>query len=237
MTNTPREHTRDTHFSIFPYEGSQFEEDIFALVEQSVIPREVLLNLAALGHNELDDETSKRKKWIVINDLIKTAGDPASMQPATRELLQAGAPDAIVDWNQQWNKEARASYEDMYYTVNNLAKVVYSNNSHSVDDKNERAKRAVGAAKGLWRAVVARHRPEWLENPDTHFAPRVSFGNVYDDVTKKTKCARIISHTALSDPLVYSTYNEAKTTGVRGIADKGIESLRLLLSDEHPELL
>ena len=237
MTNSTHESPRDNLFRLFPYEDSQFEEDIFALIEQGVLPREVLLNLAAIGHYELDDETGKRKKWIVINDLIENISDPASMRPVTRELLHADAPDAIVDWNQGWNKEARASYEHMYYSVYDLVRVVYADNSHSTKDRDERVRRAVAVAKSLWRTVLVRHHPEWLENPDTHFAPRVSFGNVYDGVTKKTKCARIISHTALSDPLVYSTYHEATTTGIRGIASKGIKSLRLLLSDEHPELL
>lgn len=237
MADTSREHTQDTLFHVFPYENSWFEESLFDLIRQGILSNDVLLKLSAFGHNETDGETSRRKRWVIINDLIKSGGDHEQMRPDTQELLLADLPDAIVDWNLNWNKEARASFDEMYYSVNDLARVIYESEGSLAKDKDLRAQHAVGVAKNLWRTIVVRHHPEWLEKPDVYFAPRISFGNVYDSVSEKTKRARIIGHTALSDPLVYATYNEAKTTGVRGIASKGIESLRLLLSDEHPELI
>jgi len=225
-------------FSLYPYTGSALESGVIQLIEEGTVREDVLFLLASFGHQQTDKETEHRLSWLILKDIVTHARNPDDMRADTLALLTKEAmPDAIIDWNLRLNDHVRKSFEHMYYSVGDLAGVLGEHTFAHVDDKDEGYRRSRAVAKGLWRAVVARHHPEWLSDHTTYFAPRISFETVYDSVSDKTMKSRIIGHAVLGDPLIYDTYLEAKTTGVKGIAEKGIESLQLLLSEEHPELL
>ena len=236
MSNIPKSNRELTLFSLYPYGNTDFEEQIEDHINAGNLPEDVLFRLAAIGTNQVDSE-GNRLSWVTLKDLIDHAHDHELLRDDSAALLTSAPPNAIIDWYINVNQHVRRTYDDMYYSVGNLTRVIRENNFMDIDDVDERIRISRGVAKGLWRSIVARHHPEWLADPDTYFAPRISFGTVYDGVTERTKKSRIIGCAVLSDPLLLNTYTEAKTVGIRGIAEKGIESLRLLLSDEHPELI
>lgn len=224
-------------FRFYPFDGTPIEQEAFELIKEGLLPREIMFKLAQFGFLEGDPETGKRRSWAILRNLIDTARSPDAMREDTRALLDGDMPDAIIDWNLGTNKSARTGFEHMYYSVGNLATVIHENAGESDVDPEFRRQISRTVAKGLWRVMVTRHHPEWLQNPNRYYVPSVYHSTVYDGVSPRTMQRRIIRYAVLSDPLVHSTFTEAQTTGVRGIGKKGIESLRFLLQDEHPELL
>jgi hypothetical protein len=86
--------------------------------------------------------------------------------------------------------------------------------------------------------MVQRFHPEWLEEPSNYFpSGSIDIFLTFHEIGEKRQRRGIVSHAVFSDPLVMSFYQEALQTGVRGLGRVGIEDLRLLLTEEHPDLM
>ncbi len=186
-----------------------------------------------------------------MEDMARNIDRPNRMRPVTREILWGELPDAIVDINSRVNYPSYPKFEPMYYRMADLASAIHRRRTatgQSLPDMpyerslytpyQDEQSRCRGIARPLWRLLVQRSHPEWLENPKEYYPSSYigTFCVVYA-ISESRQRRGIVSHAVLSDELVMSTYQEATSTGVRGIGPLGREDLRLLLSDEHPELL
>lgn len=184
-------------------------------------------------------------------DMVKNAETPERMRAQSRALLEDELPDAIVDINSRHNYHAYPKLEPMYYRKADLANAIHRRRVASgkaleevpydrrlyVRTQDEES-RCRAIARPLWRLMVQRFHPEWLETPGDYFPSSYigTFAVVYD-ISEARQRRGVVNCAVLSDPLVMSVYEEAVTTGVKGIGQMGKEDLRLLLSEEHPELL
>lgn len=225
--------------------------EVSTLIEAGHLPPDALFRLTSVGQRTSDDPEHPHHflNWVMMLDMVDHARQPDKMQPYTRDVLYGKLPDAVVDVNSRVNHPAYAMMEPMYYRMADLVRTVrqrreangqalpdkpYDRRLHTVQDELSRCK---AIARPIWRLIVQRTHPEWLENPGDYFPSSYigTFCVVYD-ISEPRQRRGIVTHAILSDPLVHAVYQEAETTGVKGIGPVGREDLRLLLLDEHPEL-
>lgn len=236
MSRPPETAADPSSFLIYPDGWTGPDGALEKLIGEGKLPPTILFKLASFGCTESDPVTGKRLVHVTIKDLVTNAESPELMTAKTRELLFGPMPDAIIDWEMGSNIDVYRSFDDMYYRVYDLQTVIVEQATAAGNTSEGLRERSRAAAKGIWRAIVTRHHPEWLKDPGPYYVPTVFHLNVYE-AKPPTMRRRIIGQAVLSDPLVYATYVEATKVGVKGIGTKGKASLRALLSEEHPELM
>ncbi len=251
MTNAETQGDRVLFYS-HNYSNTRAGNQVEALISEDVLPFDALFRLSSVGHRVVDQECSrqypKTLEWNLLQDMITHANEPDSMRGDTRELLLGELPKAIIDPDSYRNREFYAQLDPMYYRLADLANAIKRRradegetlteapaSSNRSIERLERG-RCLGLARPLWRVMVQRVRPEWLENPEDYYHPTLSFFNEVPQASERTMRSRVIARTVLSDTVVVDTYYEAVETGVVNIGPSGKESLRYLLVDEHPEL-
>lgn len=220
------------------------------LIEDGKLPFDTLFRLASVGY-KTGRGGSTLLNWLMMTDMLKHADTPGKMRARTRALLEGELPDAIVDVNSGYNYPAYSKLEPLYYRRADLVSAIHKRRAASGQAlveapydrrlhvrSQEEISRCQGIARPLWRLLVRRFHPEWLETPGDYF-PSGYIGPfcVSYQYSENSQRYGVVTHAVFSDPLVMSIYEEATTTGVKGIGPMGREDLRLLLSDEHPELL
>lgn len=221
------------------------------LIEAGVLPYDTMFRLLVAGQkaDHIQGNTHEFLNYALIRDMVLHSRYPEQMRPETQELLWGELPDAVVDINSRVNNQSYSELEVVYYRLADLARAVkqrrlasglslaeepYDRRLHT--RTQEEWARCRGIARPIWRLIVQRFHPEWLQHPSDYFCRTfISFNTVYE-IGEPRMRRGIVSHALISDPLVMSIYQEAITTGVRGIGRMGKEDLRVLLSDEHPEL-
>jgi hypothetical protein len=238
-------------FYLYNYDHWGAAGEVHELIEAGCLPPDTFFRLAYVGQqtDPTYERGSKSLNYTLMLDMVQNVNRRRSMRPETRQLLEGDLPNAVVDVNSNYNYPSYAMLEPMYYRMADLASAIqrrretcgqtipeapFDRRLHTVQD--ERA-RCLGIARPLWRLIVKRFHPEWLENPSQYYPARYigPFAVVYS-IGENRMRRGIVSHAVISDPLVMSIYQEATETGVKGIGRVGKEDLRLLLSDEHPEL-
>lgn len=222
------------------------------LIEDGKLPFDTFFRLASVGYmaDHATGDSSTYLNYNLMLDMVRHIDAPDSMRAETQEILYGELPNAIVDVNSRSNYPAYTRLDPLYYRMRDLVRAVKQRRLETgqtlpddsfdgrlhVRDQDEWS-RCKGIARPLWKLMVKRFHPKWLETPSDYFRSyHISFNTVYY-IGKAAMRYGVVSHAVFSDPLVLSIYNEAITTGVRGIGPKGKEDLRLLLSEEHPELL
>lgn len=253
--NSPNREPVGLPFDLYDYDQyhSGIEGKVNELIEAGRLPFDTFFRLASVGYKaeDTDEGYSIYLNYILMHDMVEHADAPDLMRPETQEVLYDELPDAIVDVNSSTNYRSYAKLEPMYYRRIDLARAIqrrrldtgqalpeapYDRRLHVVhQDEWSRCRRI---AWPIWRLMVQRFHPEWLETPEDYYPSAYigMFAVVYSISEPRMKRG-IVSHAVFSDPLVLSIYEEAVATGVRGIGPLGKEDLRLLLLDEHPELL
>lgn len=252
MADAPIGEREKPWFIPYHFEGLEVIQNIEGLMEAGRLPFDALFRLASIGHCQpdllSDSDRPQRLSWVLMHDMVAHADTPETMRPDTQKLLWGDRPDAIIDWAQNANWRAYAQLDPMYYRMANLARVIKQRRAeqgktvteipagwHTTPKELEK-ERCFGLARPIWRVIIQRTHPEWLDRPRDYYAPTWSFNNVYE-AGERTMRRRITDFSVLSDSVVLKMYTEAKETGVRGIGPVGRQSLRTLLSDEHPELM
>lgn len=246
MTISRRFETREPlPFNLYDY----YEHDdpipmISSLMRQGKLPFDSLFRLSAIGCRQVDPENPQHLlQWRVLHDMADNGGDPSKLNPVTQDILFGPQPDAVIDCWQSSNSKAYTLLDPMYYRLANLTRSVrelrlergtYLDRLPSHMDSPE-SQRCRALSRSLWRVIVKKIHPEWLENPADYCPPTIYFGSVYYP-TERTMQRRNVGRAVISDPTILGVYTEAVETGVKGIGPSGKESLRKLLIDEHPEL-
>lgn len=239
-------------FLLDEYEHFGVAGHVNQLIEAGQLPPDTFFRLASTGYKvDHDRNPNRHLSYALMCDMVDHAEKPDTMRTDTQELLWGDLPDAIVDVNSRINYRSYPMLDPMYYRMMDLVSAVHQrrvaagqaladepfNRRLHVRLQDERS-RCLGIARPLWRLMVNRFHPEWLETPKEHF-PSTCIGDISTVyfLGERTMRHGIVSHAVLSDPLVMQVYEEATSTGVKGIGKVGKEDLRLLLSEEHPELL
>lgn len=217
-------------------------------IEAGILPDDAIFRLASIGRGQSDpNDPQTSLRWSMLIDMANIT-NVSDLNPVTHELLFGPEPDAVIDFWPNYNKQFYQDMDIMYYRLKHLVEAIREKRedegrkigpSHDYQFANGHieleARRCKSLAKPLWRTIIKRTNPEWLENPQDYYHPLISFGNVYY-VNDRTAQSRIVSASIISDSAVLSVYEEAVDTGVIGIGPQGKESLRRLLAEEHPEL-
>lgn len=222
------------------------------LIESGALPYDTFFRLTSVGQ-KADQEPGNTREFMnygLMRDMVDHIDDPDKMRPETRELLWGELPDAVVDINSRTNYWFYSGLDPIYYRMVDLAEVVkqrrqatgqtlpdepYNGRLHT--RTQEEWARCCGIARPIWRLIVKRFHPEWLENPGDYFYSAYigTFATVYT-IGEPRMRRGIVNHAVISDALVKTIYEEAASIGVRGIGRVGKEDLRVLLAEEHPEL-
>jgi hypothetical protein len=230
--------------------GDRFIQDLAPHVEAGRLPYDVLFRLASIGYNQPDllDDSRKSLRWVLLHDILENSDDPGAMRPDASALIGGNAPDAVVDWYQSENHKFYARLDPMYYRMGNLVRVIRRQREEAGKTITEvpedwyhtpaqyERNRCKGLAQPIWRNIVQRLHPEWLTRSHEFHLPLIGYTHIYS-LGKRTEENQVLGRAVISDTAVYDFYQEAVKTGVVGIGPAGRESLRELLSDEHPELL
>lgn len=243
--------TEDLSFVSRDYENTAAGNQLEELIDQGKLPFDTLFRLTSIGRGIEDPEDTdvfpNALRWKLLTDMIDNAENPEVMRSDTRELLWGDVPDAVIDVSNYTNKKFYAQLNPMFYRLADMAIAVQQRRetegqtvsevppSVQMGTEDYEWRLCVGLARPIWRLIVQRTHPEWIQNPGDYYSPTISFNEVYH-AGDKTMRKRLIGDTVLSDTIVFETYQEATETGVVGIGPAGKESLRFLLMDEHPEL-
>jgi hypothetical protein len=185
---------------------------------------------------------------MLTGDIARNWKHPEAMRKDTLRLLLGPRPDVIVDWNSRYNADQYPKLDTMYYRMDNLATAIRNKRADQgqtvtqlppgayISLQDFEFRRCLGLARPTWRAIVNRFRPDIMHNAREYYEPIVTFNEVYYP-GERTMQRRVVGHTVLSDGLMLQAYEEAKSTGIKGVGAGSRESLRLMLTDEHPELL
>ncbi|CAN5154398.1 hypothetical protein BH09PAT3_BH09PAT3_6670 [soil metagenome] len=226
------------------------DEVIEAAIATDQLPFDTWLRLRAVGDYVPDWQGEERLlSHGIAKDIAEHVSAPEDMRPDTKRLLWGDRPDGVIDWEQSTNRQAYTTLDVMYYRMANLARVIKQQRKldgatvtevpdkwYVTPDEFENT-RCFGLARPLWRIIVQRTHPEWLERPAQYCSSTTfTMWSGARELSEGTMKRRIIGAAVFSDEVVYDIYEEATRTGVKGIAAKGRESLRNLLADEHPEL-
>lgn len=225
-------------------------QEVGELIEDGKLPFDTLFRLASVGY-KTGRGTSTYLNYIMMANMVKHVDTPTKMRSDVQALLDGELPDAIVDVNSSYNYPAYSKLEPLYYRKEDLVNAIHKRRVASGQAlveapydrrlhvrSQEEISRCRGIARPLWHLLVRRFHPEWLETPGDYF-PSGYIGHfcVSYQYSEASQRYGVVTRAVFSDPLVMSIYEEATTTGVKGIGPMGKEDLRLLLSDEHPELL
>src|SRR5690606_21284717 len=95
-----------------------------------------------------------------------------------------------------------------------------------------------GIGRRIWRPIIERTHPEWIEEYEKYTPSGcIGRGDVqWREFGERRRLRMLVGAAVLRDDTLWDVYQESVTTGVRGIADGGNESLRRLLAEEHTEL-
>ena len=239
-------------FYLYDLDWHRLGDKVQGLVEDGTLPFDSLFRLAAVGHCErdptvVDGEFSNRLIWNILNDIAVHDGDKDALRPDTCELLWGERPDAIVDWYTGSNHPAYPQLDPMYYDMADLARIIYARRKEEgktitevprgswYDPEEQESHRCFGLARPIWRVIVRRIHPEWMDNPADYYAPTIRFNQVYY-ASEAAQRRRIVGHAVISDTVVFSLYKEATESGIKGVGPVGREDLRTMLAEEHPEL-
>lgn len=243
-------------FHLYDYDGWPPARELEELIEDGTLPHDTFFRLAGVPNRLTDplDESDYPSLLTanLIHDMLANYDNPDAMRADTRNVLWGELPDALVDPNLfRGNEDVYKQVDPLYYTMTDLAQIIkekreeasrsipemgFEKRSQTVQDEWSRC---VGIARPIWRTIVQRKHPEWLEDPSPYY-PSSYIGHfcvVYEIGPKRMKRG-VVTCAVLSDPLVHDVYEEVVATKVKGgIGKGGQESLRRLLMDEHPELM
>lgn len=235
-------------FELYPETiNDRDHQAVAAHVTAGLLPPDTLFRFASIGYAELDPrQRTSRLGWALLQDAIEHAEDWNRMRPHTRTLLEGPLPDAVISiWP---NYETYPLLDTMYYGLRDAARAIRDYRADTgqtiteippfspYDDVAEaEARRCFALARPLWRTIIERIHPEWLDQPRLYWPPTVSFNQVYYP-SNRTAARRIVGAAVISDSVVLDIYNEAKKNGVKRIGPAGQETLRRLLLEEHLEL-
>jgi len=227
-------------------------KDINGLVEEGRLPTDTLFRLASVGQRVDSATRSTYLNFTMMAEILKYINSPDQMREETQKILFGDLPDAVVDINSAHNYPFYEELDMTYYRMEDLVRTVHNrrsawgqalpderyNGSLRIRVPQDEWSRCQAIARPIWRLIAQRSHPEWLENPSDYFFSRYigNFCCIYE-IGESTQRRGIVSHAVFSDPLVFSIYEEAISSGVKGIGKVGKEDLRLLLLDEHPELM
>jgi hypothetical protein len=243
------ERTEPLPFSSYWYDGLELYDSFQSLIEEGTLPFDAAFRFAAIGDNQRDPENPRRRlSWNLLQDMVAHAGVPDTMRPETQILLYGERPKLIVDDNISGNRPAYRLLDPMYYHLGNLGHVIREDRAdrgktitevprHWTDTPQEHEWNAcVGLARPIWRVLISRTRPDIITHPKEFVRPTITMDQVYY-ASERSARRRAIGQAVISDSVVLKIYQEAVTTGVKGIGPAGRRHLRTLLSDEHPELI
>ncbi len=231
------------------YDDSPIVQTLQAHIDAGLLPFDTLMRIATIPSEQTDEGGEYRLAWVLMHDIAHNAENPKKMRADSRKLLTSELPTAFVDCNARYNEDAYTQLDTMYYRMGHLARAIRSRREdegkhtevtpamREYTPREYELRHCVGLARPLWRALVARAMPSVLENPGLYFPASYigSFCNVYH-LGKRRVARQALGSTVIRDDVVMELYNEAVQTGMRGVGVKGREDLRILLSDEHPEL-
>lgn len=236
------------------YPDSRPVKELDGLIESGKLPFDTLFRLASIGRVVDDATRSTYLNFTMMLEMIECDGKLDLMRESTRRLLTDELPDAIVDINSGHNHPFYSLLDPVYYRMMDLARTIHFRRvaqGKNIPDESYKIgtglkvpqdewSRCRALASPIWKLMVNRFHPEWLENPDIYYPNGYIGGwgsSTYYEYGIKKEQRGIVSHAVFSDPLVRSFYEEICQIGVDGIGPVGREDLRLLLKDEHPELM
>lgn len=237
-------------FDLPTYHGSALIHSVESHIDAGRVPYDTLFRLASIGANQIDATGGRELRliWVVLNDINEHADNPTSMRAETHALLFGEPPDAVIDQVQtQVNRESYKQLDQMYYRLADFATVIKERRALRGKTVTEVPRRwdftpdeletnwCYRLARPIWRTIIQKRHPEWLDRPEDYYTPTISFNEVYY-AGEKLMRRRLVGAAVLGDALVSSFYSEAREIGIRGVGPEGKETLRQLLEEEHPEL-
>ena len=241
--------------------GFGLEAEARKHMQEGSLAEDTLLRLSIIGAQVVDQAAEGLKRVNVLEALLAHVEEGAPLDADINELLYGQPPCVLLNFDHQDRETINTitqRYKDPYYTKNDLALAIKERRRQEgktihtswVDYTRTSARSwtedsvANGIAHGVWRALLARARPEWLtkEGLQGFWVPKVSKTHkgtrlkVELDANYSRMRRVLVSAALFSDDIVLELHQEAKSVGVKNLGKVGVHDLALMLSDQHPDL-
>lgn len=235
------------------------EPEAYARVEASIasgiLPPDTFLRLDTLGDGTVDpdDVNNRSLRWGVLLELADVCQMPENLTPRTRQIIFGDSPRAFIAW--YWYlgdiDKLHTRYDESYLLKPDLTQVIRERRAEegktieAVPDDRRYIDPAImeesqcrRISHSLWRVLVQRIMPEWVEpaNILDFYRPVKKGLKIELDRELYEMVRALVGSVALRVDYIRDVYDEAVEVGVKGIGPVGLKDLRTLLAEEYPEL-
>ncbi len=187
----------------------------------------------------------------IFEDMLVNAQNQSEMRPETKEVLFGEMPIAVFDKNADQNSGfLHSSLDQVFYCRNDLSLAIMQKRAHegktitSKDFPSKAKRREEIMCKRLsfrtWKVLAKRLLPDAFTNVERYleweWRDRKTSGIYLTHIQQKEAGRIAVNSVVIADSEVLRIVEEAKDTGVVGLTKKSINTLEIMLSEQHPDL-
>lgn len=251
----------DGHFDMLRLLEPEALAEVESQIGLGALPPDTMFRLDSLGDNtpmpgSEPEVRARSQRWDIILQLAGHGPNLDKLSPLARRVVFGGPLKAMLVWNPEPEaKRLHTEFDPPFLIRKDLAEIIRERRiregktiTEVPDDRRWRPPEQVEfmqyyrLSHGLWRALANRITPEYLQTDDLrhYYRPRKrtrkdGFGldEGESDVIVRRE---IVSAIVFNIAHIKNIYDEATSTGVRGIGPVGRQDLRSLLDEEYLEL-
>lgn len=251
----------DGHIDMLQLLEPEALAEVKAKIASYELPSDTMYRLDSIGDNAPNPDSDLRVRdhslrWDIVLQLAEHGADANKLSPSARRIVFGGPLKAMLVWNPEPEaKRLHTEFDPPFLIRKDLAEIIRERRIREgktitgvPEDRRWRPPEHVELMQcyrlshGLWRALANRITPEYVQEKDLrhYYRPRKrtrNDGYGIDEGENDVIVSReIISAIVFSVPHIKAIYDEACSTGVRGIGPVGRQDLRCLLDEEYLEL-
>lgn len=241
--------------------GFDLEYKIETLINASLLPPDLLLRLSIIGAQTIDPESGELLRPKILKDFLSFATDGTPLSETAADILYLAPAQVLLNFKGYDRSELNAitaDYEGPYYARDDLVDAVKFRRlsedktiQNPWQDRTRNYNRhwsedsvAKGLAHAVWRALLARAKPEWITDKGLQkfWVPRVTTTQkgtrlkIELDAEYALMRRELVYAALFTDEILLELLEEADLRRIKGLGKIGIYDLKIMLSEQHPEL-